>query len=55
MASTRLPATEVHKSVNLLIDNLVNIKDETGRFLMPLADGRIIDTKSWHGWEWTVC
>jgi unsaturated rhamnogalacturonyl hydrolase len=53
MASTRLPATEVHKSVNLLIDNLVNIKDETGRFLMPLADGRIIDTKSWHGWEWT--
>ncbi|KAJ5885997.1 uncharacterized protein N7473_008671 [Penicillium subrubescens] len=53
MASTRLPAPEVHKSVNLLIDNLVNIKDETGRFLMPLADGRIIDTKSWHGWEWT--
>jgi unsaturated rhamnogalacturonyl hydrolase len=53
MASTRAPAPEVHKSVNLLIDNLVNIKDETGRFLMPLADGRIIDTKSWHGWEWT--
>nr|WP_279338895.1 glycoside hydrolase family 88 protein [Sphingomonas sp. BGYR3] len=33
--------------------NLVNIKDETGEFLLHLEDGRIIDTKGWAGWEWT--
>ncbi|KAJ5712333.1 hypothetical protein N7493_008801 [Penicillium malachiteum] len=53
MASSRPSAPEVHKSVNLLIDNLVNIKDETGKFLLYLEDGRVIDTKSWAGWEWT--
>ncbi|KAJ6024989.1 hypothetical protein N7540_005786 [Penicillium herquei] len=53
MASSRPPAPEVHKAVNLLIDNLVNIKDETGKFLLHLPDGRVIDTKSWAGWEWT--
>ncbi|MGA9659829.1 MAG: glycoside hydrolase family 88 protein [Asticcacaulis sp.] len=36
-----------------LIDNLVNIKDETGEFLLHLEDGRVIDTKGWAGWEWT--
>ena len=36
-----------------LIDNLVNIKDETGQFLLKLEDGRVIDTKGWAGWEWT--
>ena len=35
------------------MDNLVNIKDETGEFLLKLDDGRIIDTKGWGGWEWT--
>ncbi|EAW13558.1 glycoside hydrolase family 88/105 protein [Aspergillus clavatus NRRL 1] len=45
--------TEVHKTVNRLITNLVNIKDDTGKFLLHLEDGRIIDTKSWAGWEWT--
>src|SRR3954463_11121099 len=53
MASPKPSGPEIHKAVNLLIDNLVNIKDETGKFLLPLPDGRIIDTKSWHGWEWT--
>jgi unsaturated rhamnogalacturonyl hydrolase len=53
MDSTRPTAPEIHQVLNLLIDNLVNIKDETGKFLMPLPDGRIIDTKSRHGWEWT--
>ncbi|KNG90318.1 unsaturated rhamnogalacturonan hydrolase [Aspergillus nomiae NRRL 13137] len=52
MSSNTSPP-QVRETVNRLIHNLVNIKDETGRFLMPLADGRIIDTKSWHGWEWT--
>ncbi|KAM5544650.1 hypothetical protein V8D89_001548 [Ganoderma adspersum] len=41
------------KHINNLITCLVNIKDETGEFLMPLADGRIIDTKGWEDWEWT--
>jgi unsaturated rhamnogalacturonyl hydrolase len=44
---------QVDQAINLLINNLINIKDETGKFLLHLADGRIIDTKSWHGWEWT--
>lgn len=40
--------------IDLLIHNLVHIKDDTGHFLLPLADGRIIDTKGWiSGWEWT--
>ena len=46
-------ATDIHSKVNLLIDNLVNIKDETGHFLLKLPDGRIIDTKGWNDWEWT--
>ncbi|KAE8159838.1 Six-hairpin glycosidase-like protein [Aspergillus tamarii] len=53
MSSSNTSPPQVRETVNRLIHNLVNIKDETGRFLMPLADGRIIDTKSWHGWEWT--
>lgn len=43
----------VLEKINLLIDNLINIKDETGEFLLKLEDGRIIDTKGWSGWEWT--
>jgi unsaturated rhamnogalacturonyl hydrolase len=48
-----LQATAIHEKINLLIDNLVNIKDETGHFLLKLADGRVIDTKGWNDWEWT--
>ena len=36
-----------------LIDNLVNIKDDSGEFLLKLSDGRVIDTKGWNDWEWT--
>lgn len=36
-----------------VITNLVNIRDESGQFLLRLEDGRVIDTKSWHGFEWT--
>ncbi|KAF8076227.1 glycoside hydrolase family 105 protein [Lyophyllum atratum] len=39
--------------ISKLIACLVNIKDETGEFLMTLEDGRIIDTKGWNDWEWT--
>lgn len=44
---------DIRQTVDRLIDNLVNIRDETGQFLLRLEDGRIIDTKSWHGFEWT--
>lgn len=37
--------------IRSLINCLVNIKDETGEFLMTLPDGRIIDTKGWEDWE----
>ena len=39
------------QTIKNLIHCLVEIKDETGRFLMPLADGRVIDTKGWNDWE----
>lgn len=42
---------KVQKHIHNLIDCLVNIKDETGQFLMPLEDGRVIDTKGWNDWE----
>lgn len=46
-------ATFVHEKINLLINNLVSITDTTGEFLLHLPDGRTIDTKGWHDWEWT--
>jgi unsaturated rhamnogalacturonyl hydrolase len=48
-----LEATKIHKSIKLLINNLVNITDTTGEFLLTLPDGRVIDTKGWNDWEWT--
>ncbi|MDR5860383.1 glycoside hydrolase family 105 protein [Halomonas eurihalina] len=44
---------EVTELIRKTIDNLVNIQDETGEFLLHLDDGRTIDTKGWAGWEWT--
>ncbi len=48
-----LKATDIHTKIDRLISNLINIKDETGHFLLKLPDGRIIDTKGWNDWEWT--
>jgi len=48
-----IPRQQVTEAIDRLIDNLVNIKDETGEFLLRLEDGRVIDTKGWAGWEWT--
>ncbi|RAK96040.1 glycoside hydrolase family 88/105 protein [Aspergillus ibericus CBS 121593] len=50
---TTITPPTIHTKINLLITNLISIHDTTGEFLLPLSDGRIIDTKSWHGWEWT--
>lgn len=44
---------ELKSLIHKMTDNLVNIKDETGQFLLRLDDGRVIDTKGWTGWEWT--
>lgn len=48
-----IEATEIHRNIKLLINNLVNITDTTGEFLLTLPDGRVIDTKGWNDWEWT--
>jgi unsaturated rhamnogalacturonyl hydrolase len=48
-----LPRSQITAAIDLLMHNLVNIKDETGEFLLRLEDGRVIDTKGWAGWEWT--
>lgn len=39
--------------IEKLIDSLVSIQDEDGRYLQRLSDGRVVDTKGWKGWEWT--
>lgn len=44
---------DIHSNIDKLIQNLVNIKDEDGRYLVKLPDGRSIDTKGWNDWEWT--
>lgn len=45
----------IHRTVRLLINQLISIRDETGEYLLKLPDNRIIDTKSWdtQDWEWT--
>lgn len=39
--------------IDLLIDNLVNLSDPTGEFSITVADGSVIDNKSFDYWEWT--
>lgn len=46
-------ATEVQATIEKLIDNLVHLSDPTGEFSIKVADGSIIDNKSFHFWEWT--
>ncbi len=53
IALTKIGPADVKDTLNRLIDNLVNISDDSGEFLLHLDDGRIIDTKGWAGWEWT--
>lgn len=48
-----IPRSEAIGLIDRLTENLINIKDETGEFLLRLEDGRVIDTKGWAGWEWT--
>lgn len=45
--------SELQALIRNVTQNLVNIKDESGQFLLRTDDGRVIDTKGWAGWEWT--
>lgn len=46
-------AASLERTIQLLIGNLVNLRDPSGEFLLKLEDGRVIDTKGWNDWEWT--
>ncbi|MFL6618246.1 MAG: glycoside hydrolase family 88 protein, partial [Povalibacter sp.] len=48
-----IDAESIDRQIQLLISNLVDIKDTSGEFLLRLDDGRVIDTKGWNDWEWT--
>jgi len=48
-----IPRDEILDAIARLTDNLVNLRDDTGEFLLRLEDGRVIDTKGWNDWEWT--
>lgn len=52
-APFQLSPADASSLVEKLIDKLLHNEDSDGKFLLPLADGRIIDTKGWNGWEWT--
>lgn len=48
-----LNRNKIIKIIIKLINTLINLKDQKNYFLLKLKDGRIINTKSWKGWEWT--
>lgn len=52
-SSYSITAAHVHNTINLLIKQLVGLEDQTQEYVYHLADGRILDTKSWGGWDWT--
>ncbi|WVF71710.1 hypothetical protein IAT40_006518 [Kwoniella sp. CBS 6097] len=47
-----LDQEEAEKKLALLIDGMTKVADKTGRFVYQLPDGRIIDTCTYHRWEW---
>ncbi|KAH8925565.1 glycoside hydrolase family 105 protein [Atractiella rhizophila] len=58
LTPSRVPGSNKEKEriiqlIRSVYRHMINIKDETGEFLMPIPDGRIIDTKGWNDWEWT--
>lgn len=42
---------EILKAIDLMMDNLTQIKDDTGEFLLDF-DGLKVDDKSWSVWNW---
>ncbi|MEH0167358.1 glycoside hydrolase family 88/105 protein [Roseateles microcysteis] len=53
VAAVGASQADYRDAIDRLIHNLINIRDDEGKFLLRLADGRVLDTKSWNGWEWT--
>lgn len=49
----QLSSSAASQLVDKLLDKLLHNEDSDGKFLLPLDDGRVIDTKGWNGWEWT--
>ena len=48
-----LKQKDIENYIDLLLENLKNLKDEKLEFVWHLEDGSIYDTKSFNGWEWT--
>lgn len=53
VSKAQISRAQILELTDRLADNLVNIKDESGEFLIHLDDGRVIDAKGWNDWEWT--
>ena len=51
MQERAIAKQEVVDSIHLLMNNLTEIKDQSGEFLLNF-DGLIVDDKSWHVWNW---
>nr|XP_018262650.1 uncharacterized protein I303_04129 [Kwoniella dejecticola CBS 10117]OBR84808.1 hypothetical protein I303_04129 [Kwoniella dejecticola CBS 10117] len=50
--SYELDNAEAESKLALLIEGMTKVEDKTGRFVYQLPDGRIIDTCTYHRWEW---
>lgn len=53
MAEMTITKDKLNEKIKLLIDNLIHLSDPTGEFSIKVADGSIIDNKSFDYWEWT--
>jgi len=51
--ANNIPKSTIQSTIEKLINNLVNITDDSGEFLIKADDGTLIDTKGWYGFEWT--
>lgn len=54
MITASMHRFDIEAKIDQLIENLVNLNDPDGLYAIPLADGRKIDNKSFHYWEWTA-
>lgn len=53
MTESILNKKKLIAKIDLLTDNLIHLNDPTGEFSIKVADGSIIDNKSFNYWEWT--
>lgn len=43
---------EIHEKIRLLIDSMINLKDEDGKYTLDFGNGLLIDQISFDFWEW---